>query len=102
MVFSVRSGSGKIVEGKLRGVGIPNSTPMVTSWWGEKRPSQRRTVSLRVMLVEILCRILLKHLHWIYHIQNPPAKLSLQCSPMVETSGSGERVKQEVYIADCG
>src|SRR5690242_6957248 len=23
----------------------PNSTPMVTSWCGEKRPSQRRTVS---------------------------------------------------------
>ncbi len=23
----------------------PNSTPMVTSWWGEKRPSQRRMVS---------------------------------------------------------
>lgn len=23
----------------------PNSTPMVTSWWGEKRPSQSRTVS---------------------------------------------------------
>lgn len=22
----------------------PNSTPMVTSWWGEKRPSQRRIV----------------------------------------------------------
>ena len=25
----------------------PNSTPMVTSWWGEKRPSQRRMVSWR-------------------------------------------------------
>ena len=24
----------------------PNSTPIVTSWWGEKRPSQRRIVSL--------------------------------------------------------
>lgn len=23
----------------------PNSTPIVTSWCGEKRPSQRRTVS---------------------------------------------------------
>lgn len=23
----------------------PNSTPIVTSWWGEKRPSQSRTVS---------------------------------------------------------
>lgn len=23
----------------------PNSTPMVTSWWGEKRPSQSRTVN---------------------------------------------------------
>jgi hypothetical protein len=23
----------------------PNSTPMVTSWYGEKRPSQRRMVS---------------------------------------------------------
>ena len=23
----------------------PNSTPMVTSWWGEKRPSHRRIVS---------------------------------------------------------
>jgi hypothetical protein len=23
----------------------PNSTPIVTSWWGEKRPSHRRTVS---------------------------------------------------------
>ena len=23
----------------------PNSTPIVTSWWGEKRPSQRRMVS---------------------------------------------------------
>ena len=23
----------------------PNSTPMVTSWWGENRPSQRRMVS---------------------------------------------------------
>ena len=59
-------------------------------------------MSLRVMLVEILCRILLKHLHWIYHIQNPPAKLSLQCSPMVETSGSGEKVNLEVYIAERG
>lgn len=26
----------------------PNSTPMVTSWWGEKRPSQRRMVSFGV------------------------------------------------------
>ena len=25
----------------------PNSTPMVTSWWGENRPSQRRMVSCR-------------------------------------------------------
>ena len=24
----------------------PNSTPIVTSWWGEKRPSQRRIVRL--------------------------------------------------------
>ena len=25
----------------------PNSTPIVTSWWGEKRPSQRRMVSCK-------------------------------------------------------
>lgn len=27
----------------------PNSTPMVTSWCGEKRPSQRRIVNYRML-----------------------------------------------------
>ena len=27
----------------------PNSTPMVTSWWGVKRPSQRRIVNYKDM-----------------------------------------------------
>jgi hypothetical protein len=58
----------------------PNSTPIVTSWCGEKRPSQRRTVSYESSawrpLIEKPCRI-----HLIYHILNRPTRRSLLCSP---------------------
>jgi hypothetical protein len=32
----------------------PNSTPIVTSWWGVKRPSQRRTVNCICQFWELL------------------------------------------------
>lgn len=35
----------EVGEGPTLTMREPNSTPMVTSWWGEKRPSHRRIVS---------------------------------------------------------
>jgi hypothetical protein len=64
----------------------PNSTPMVTSWCGEKRPSQRRTVSYWAVSIKLwLLMSKAGRLHLIYHIQSLPAIQSLLCSPMVET-----------------
>jgi hypothetical protein len=64
----------------------PNSTPMVTSWCGEKRPSHRRTVSYRRSgqrwredKGEACCRI-----HLIYRSLSRPRILSWLCSPMAE------------------
>ena len=62
----------------------PNSTPMVTSWCGEKRPSHRRTVSYTWSTPgtgkdDGQCRI-----HLIYHILNRPAIQSSLCSPTAE------------------
>jgi hypothetical protein len=66
----------------------PNSTPMVTSWCGEKRPSQRRTVSYWAVSIELWLLVgKARRLHLIYHIQSLPAIQSLLCSPMVETCG---------------
>lgn len=45
MVREGDAGEGLDAGGPTVTIRDPNSTPMVTSWWLEKRPSQRRIVS---------------------------------------------------------
>jgi hypothetical protein len=66
----------------------PNSTPMVTSWCGEKRPSQRRTVSYGRVSITVFSRGR-KLIHLIYRIQSRRARQSSLCSPTAETCGRG-------------
>lgn len=43
-MLGVRGLGAGVLGGPTGTMREPNSTPMVTSWWGEKRPSQRRMV----------------------------------------------------------
>jgi hypothetical protein len=59
----------------------PNSTPIVTSWWGENRPSQRRMVSWWV--VSRGGGVGLGGVRWTCRSPSPRARLSSRCSPTV-------------------